>query len=524
MSDSNFGIPSSTRSDEELIFEWITEDDITNITAEKRACFVKWSREYENLREQGGRRCQPEHVRRILPWKDKIIAFTNRRRADFFPAAAQPRAPLPPARLHSAVAQPAAKRVFGVAELRENVLRRIDTRSQLYAWSVSQSWRDTVEYIFQSDYHSRRIYDAVEYGDAQVLGRTPDWLQPSSKELGDFEEKAGYFANEDGVYAPARLSQAVALAKGVTDILRHMYAEAAEAWATPLDAPPRYDNTSLPVPQWLDFTQFQFAPSINKILGGRFKMQRGRCEVSLRANASPANLLLEPGIRAAALRGCVGTTFVTQPPCQTIGIYAMTCVNTTTKTHLHEFYEPTMTLLTRIHDTEGIRLFQLLDTLQNYTVDLLNHWNAEVMKVQKGIEFQDPQELYHSSKDPNHIRTVWSRVAATPKFVLLLDKHTMMQSADWHGHYSRASLLLEWHYKYVLTDEWMNLEFLNQYIDISMVTDRPPVREDVLWLSGTMDEAEQTSWQLIYRRHSEQMKALRHALSTGSSNTNSARY
>jgi len=290
MSDSNFELPSSTRSDEELIFEWITEDDITNITAEKRACFVKWSREYENLREQGDRRCQSENVRRILPWKDKIIAFTNRRRADFFPAAAQPRAPPPPARLHSAVAQPAAKRVFGVAELRENVLRRIDIRSQLYAWSVSQSWRDTVEYIFQSNYHSRRIYDAVEYGDAQVLGKTPDWLQPSSKELGDFDEKVCQLERPgfDLLYALARPSQAVAFTEKTIDVLRTTYAH---FWTRVTGT--QYDDTSLPVPQWLDFTQFQFSPCVAEIFGERFQTQRGRYEVSLRANAPPATRLLD---------------------------------------------------------------------------------------------------------------------------------------------------------------------------------------------------------------------------------------
>lgn len=84
----------------------------------------------------------------------------------------------------------------------------------------------------------------------------------------------------------------------------------------------------------------------------------------------------------------------------------------------------------------------------------------------------------------------------------------MMQSADWHGHYSRAGLLLNWFYTFVLTDEWMHLEFLNQYIDISMVTLRAPTMEDLLWVSGTMYEAKQTICQTIEQRESEQMEAL----------------
>lgn len=54
MAYPDLGLPSSTRSDEELIFEWITEDDITNITPDKRARFVRWSRMYEKIRKQGG--------------------------------------------------------------------------------------------------------------------------------------------------------------------------------------------------------------------------------------------------------------------------------------------------------------------------------------------------------------------------------------------------------------------------------------------------------------------------------------
>ena len=56
MSDAALQLPSGTRSDEELIFEWMTEDDISNITPEKRAHFVRWSRAYENARLEGNKR------------------------------------------------------------------------------------------------------------------------------------------------------------------------------------------------------------------------------------------------------------------------------------------------------------------------------------------------------------------------------------------------------------------------------------------------------------------------------------
>ncbi|KAI4704638.1 hypothetical protein J4E81_001708 [Alternaria sp. BMP 2799] len=479
MRDAALELPSGTRSDEELIFEWITEDDISNITPEKRAHFVRWSRTYENLRLQGNKRWQPHKMRKIQSWKDKIIAFTNRRKAEFSyvandSTAAQAESSSPTAQISAAVAQPAARRAFGIAELRENVLCRLDVYSQLSAWRVSSSWHGTIEHIFQSDNHNRRLYDPVEYGDAQISGKTPAWLQPSFEELENFAEKV---CGLDGpgfglLYAPARLSQAIALTVKTIDLLHTQYAR---FWAPAMPSPYgiQYDNTSLPVPQWLDFTQFQLAPCVADIFGERFQMQRGRYEVSLRTNAPTANLLLGPDVDVLGLRRCLGSTFATQPPCQTIGVYAVQAQE-----------EPTLRLLERIHDIEGIRLVQLLETLHKQTGSLLEHWNAEVVKVQTGLKFHEPAELYQFAMKRMH----WARSTATPRFVILLDKHTMVQAADLHGHYSRAALLSNRSDSDVLTDEWNKMEYRDEYIDSFMVAPIEPSREALLWSSETEEE------------------------------------
>jgi len=351
---------------------------------------------------------------------------------------------------------------------------------------VSSSWHGNIEHIFQSDNHSRRLYDPVEYSDAQISGKTPAWLQPSFEELENFEEKVCRLGSPGlgRLYAPARLSQAVALTVKTIDLLRAAYAR--------LSAPVRpfgkqYDDTSLPVPQWLDLTQFQFAPCVAEIFGERFQMQRGRCEVSLRTNAPAANLLLGPDVDGLGLRRCLGSIFATQPPCQTIGIYAV-----------QAYENPKLRLLERIHDIEGIRLVQLLDTLHKQTGPLLEHWIAEVVKMQADVEFHEPAELY----DFGIKRTHWARSTATPNFVILLDKHTMVQAADVHGHYSRADLLLNRSDSDVLTDEWNNMEYRDQYIDDFMVVHIEPSREASLWSSETEEE-------LVRKiQESEQMEAL----------------
>jgi len=250
----------------------MTEDDISNITPKKRAHFVRWSRAYENLRLEGNKRWQPDKMRKIQSWKERIIALTNRRKAEFYyvpndSTAAQAESSSPTTQASAAVAQPAARRAFGVAELRENILCRLDVYSQLSAWRVSSSWHGTIEHIFQSDNHNRRLYDPVEYGDVKTSGKTPEWLQPSFEELQNFEEKVCRLERPgfDLLYAPARLSQAVALTEKTIDVLRTTYAY---FWTRVTGT--QYDDTSLPVPQWLDFTQFQFAPCVTEIFGERF--------------------------------------------------------------------------------------------------------------------------------------------------------------------------------------------------------------------------------------------------------------
>jgi len=337
-------------------------------------------------------------------------------------------------------------------------------------WRIGDISHGTIEHIFQCDNHNRRLYDPVEYGDAQISGKTPAWLQPSFEELENFEEKVCRLERPgfDLLYAPARLSQAVALTEKTIDVLRTTYTH---FWTRVTGK--QYDDTSLPVPQWLDFTQFEFAPCVAEIFGERFQMQRGRCEVSLRTNAPAANLLLGPDVDGLGLRRCLGSTFATQPPCQTIGVYA-----------IQAYENPKLRLLQRIHDIEGIRLVQFLDTLHKQTGPLLEHWNAEVVKVQTDVEFHRPAELY----DFGMMRTHWARSTATPKFVILLDKHTMVQAADVHGHYSRAALLLNRSDSDVLTNEWNNMEYRDEYIDNFMVVPIEPSREASLWSLETEED------------------------------------
>ena len=91
-------------------------------------------------------------------------------------------------------------------------------------------------------------------------------------------------------------------------------------------------------------------------------------------------------------------TFATQSPCQTIGIYA-----------IQAYENSKLRLLERIHDIEGIRLVQLLDTLHKQTGPLLEHWIAGVVKMQTDVEFHEPAELYEFGM----MRTHWARSTAT---------------------------------------------------------------------------------------------------------------
>lgn len=329
-----------------------------------------------------------------------------------------------------------------VPELLDTILRCLDTKTLFSARQVSKDWQSTVEYIFKSQHRACSTQQPVEYGDTINSPNTTD--QPSVAEIEVYEREIRWIAEDhsahtsDGwrVYYPARIAQALAVSDGVSALHRSLYPVRSLCRVQP-------DLSYAPGPQWLDFSQFEFNPHFEDFLGGRFTVKEGQCEISLRLHPIPSHCVVDPTlIFSPVFDRLMGTMFVTVPPCKSIGIYAQRPEQEiSANTSLYDTVQ--LDLLTRLHNSNGIRVRELLAALTRHSSTLVAMWKTQLQYVREDMEWRDPSYFQYRGRRERILDcTAW------PTFTLLLDRDGMSNWADTWGHVSREQYNLVNYYDF----------------------------------------------------------------------------
>jgi hypothetical protein len=257
--------------------------------------------------------------------------------------------------LHSACL---AGRVLTVPELLEMILQYTAPYTQYAAWNVNTTMRCTIKHILGSRYRAAGLQKPVDYGEA--IEASPLWLQPSEEEIAEIEQFAATLPSKTHREAtqrifPARIIQARALS-----------AEASTAIYT------AWERFHQKVPQslsqatderWCDSSQLRFNPYFLDLFSDRIQLKLGRCEITLRPGTQ--QLLYKRPLPEADFAQLIGSMFLTDPPCKSLGVYVPRVGSGS--------LEP----VTKILDVDGIRVGHVLSTLREHSNVALDTWHKQ---------------------------------------------------------------------------------------------------------------------------------------------------
>lgn len=407
--------------------------------------------------------CETHEEGHSVEWNERAVALFERRLHQFQNrkcSHATDQAPSNPQDAENQAGSsmnPSSEHVMEIPELLENILSHTDLQSQLQAMHVSKLWRFTAELVIRSQYCSEPTLKPVEYASPQdENGAVLPWLKVSEKDFAEFEEMVRQLGPEDedtGIFFPARLTQNPQLSARSKDRIKEFHTNQI----------PCHD-ISLPQPQWLDFTQFRFLPCFKEIFQSGMVVNRGVCEISLRPDACSEHLIHSPNLNQTALDKLLGDVFFTEPPCSTLGVYNRSCPLTEYRRATDYYANGNFSLLTRIHNKEGITLRQLLYTLRENVQTVIDDWMHLVKAVQEDLKKREwDSYLYDEPED--YDKATWI-IGATPRFVLMLDQEGI--NVDYKGHYTRAKFLDSVAEGRDYKKEWLNLPYASEYVDCAV--------------------------------------------------------
>jgi len=300
-----------------------------------------------------------------------------------------------------------ARRVFDIPELLEMILRYAITDSQYAAWNIDVSWRQTTRYIFASRYHSHHPCPPVNHG--QRIDRELSWLQPTEQEIIDIEHAIlslrqgtpqGPATTTASIpapspYFPARISQARNIPQLYYDKIRNCYEHIRYSLPGML---PQFGS-----PCWLDLSQFNFNPYFLELFPERVRLHLGRCEIIIGPCSSEQVIYKRP-LPQRAFDELISSMFLTEPPCKALGIY-LPCRRA-----------PVLRLVAKVRDAEGIRVGQVLRTLEQNADDALSCWKDGVKDLREDLE-----ELYWTAFTMWEEKRNATNFEAYPKFMIFLE-------------------------------------------------------------------------------------------------------
>jgi hypothetical protein len=101
-------------------------------------------------------------------------------------------------------------------------------------------------------------------------------------------------------------------------------------------------------------------------------------------------IIVKPGLRPhLAARGplpkdtftrLIGSMFLAEPPCKTVGIYVPNF--------------PVPERVAKIHDAGGIRVGHFLSTLEDYSGQIIDIWKSQAQAIRKDISDSPLDEVY----------------------------------------------------------------------------------------------------------------------------------
>ncbi|KAF2117056.1 hypothetical protein BDV96DRAFT_598001 [Lophiotrema nucula] len=324
---------------------------------------------------------------------------------------------------HTTASESATARALNVMELLEAILIAAGPQAQLDAYNVCHRWRDAAIYTIRSQVKFARLCEeypssAIGY-DAQEMIAFEDALVLAHQ---DVRNPA---APDYPLYFPARLTQSCDLSQEMwetfhefDDLQRQAIADGGSCqarrcrnagifpteeiedniWAAPDQSPPHE-------PSWLDFSQFNVNPYLPGIFSGGMRERLGSLEITLSPTASGHPLLKEQSILSPLLEPLL-STYITQPPCRTIGLF-------TWEPLLEMYGHSQLSFLTHLHDKDGIRTITLLNALDQVTNLVIERWVGYAKQLRQWISGG------HWKYD------VWT-VPGAPKIVILLSNDEIL--------------------------------------------------------------------------------------------------
>ncbi|KAI0585083.1 hypothetical protein TUN199_05085 [Pyrenophora tritici-repentis] len=305
-------------------------------------------------------------------------------------------------------------RLFHITELLSMILQDAGPEAQVQALYVSHDWRSSALAVISSQINPSRlefsrVHAPVEYG--QSLD--PDLsivLQPSQQEVAEFElhakrllERRRHTSLDKTLYFPARFTQLNNLSDDINAALNKMNDDNTHQLEVML-AP----NTG---PCWLDFSQVSTNPYFKQLFdkGHRFVQRLGRWEITLRPPTVTGDLLTMKSGIIRTLQDAIGSMHVTCPPTKSLGICHFDRTG--------EGYPSQSVLITRICSDDGIRVAELLDTLEKIAPKVLSTWMTNAQHLR---DEQIPSSHWFDDS--------W-RMLGAPKITIHLD-NAMMPSAE----------------------------------------------------------------------------------------------
>jgi len=156
-------------------------------------------------------------------------------------------------------------------------------------------------------------------------------------------------------------------------------------------------------PCWLDLSQFNFNPYFLELFPERVRLHLGRCEIILGPCSFEQRVYKRP-LPQTAFDELIGSMFLTEPPCKAVGIY-LPCRRA-----------PVLRLVAKVRDAEGIRVGQVLRTLEQNADDALSWWEDEVRELRR--EIKNSYWMHLMTWDEKRYA---SHSEAYPKFMIFLE-------------------------------------------------------------------------------------------------------
>ncbi|KAF1845462.1 uncharacterized protein K460DRAFT_366342 [Cucurbitaria berberidis CBS 394.84] len=309
--------------------------------------------------------------------------------------------------------------VFQVPELLDLILHFAGPEAQVHALDVAIAWRTSAISVISnprnvSGFRFSHPYAPVEYG--QTIDSTFVSQRPSSKEVEEFgahlrrliRRQPDVTWRKRYLYFPARISQLCDLPDNIAQALNDLDVQQRHNLHGRINSISRTaDNIC-----WLDLSQFVINPYFNHLFAkdDRIKHRFGRWEITLRPSNTPDGLLFARSSATSLLLDNIGSMHITDPPCQTLGIY-----HYDSSTEASPSFQ---VLLKRISNSNGVRVSDIHDALEQLTPGVLSTWR------------RNAGDLHERVRELHWIDSVWW-LPATPKIVIRLDNTAMVVDPDF---------------------------------------------------------------------------------------------